>query len=1283
MAIKFQLRYLNIDSTSDINERLVKFIDPGIVYGGEFSLVPSQLQVTLSPWKIFNSKGMIVEETSDIAIIDVIAGQSNVIAIKAIYNQQSPPTATLEIIEKGVFDTIADREDYIVFGSIDVPLSATEILQSYINLSSRQEINPLSRNNYRGTITSVSFLPERNNRIGDLYGVCDGIGGALNLFGWDGLKWVVLTDILALQVEVSRHRQNLFDDENHLTDLEKLAAVGSYGIPSSENVFVTDQDPRVPTQEENDALVGSAGEVGSTNRYMTEATEFAQPVIAEYKVLAPTNIFPLQPIQGPVYLGRNGSNTHLQYFEVYDESRDREYLNSDSSAPTLIGVYKDAALTQKIVDPSSEAISVISSTGFYISPSPLYLQFDINIDTNFRLLYGKKTTFGTYKKDMLFDIKPKDAQINRNTILKFEELSGRKFDQITPSNETNKAITEEVGDIKKYINSNLNTDFVVTDFAKMDSISSYSGGFEENVGLISYKYANSSIVQYTYNYENGQVTYSSYIDLSQVLPGHVFIDSNLKEFVIDSVIGSNALVLNGSPKNVGTSATKEAHGSIKVNDNPRRINLSDFKVSQFRDRIAVSKVTTVQNEHYNNAVAYEIADPIRTNTRKEDRFRLYGNIQQRSLENFLTGPNSGPKNQVFASDYCVISITGFFTDLEFVGSIPDSFLSNLTVLLDGFDYPLSLVPDSKLGSTYEDNRLVNYPIITNAADNVPHTAILTFNITSTDDELIIGGVDLIRRNYNTALVSSGRCFVQGDLVSSDNTQILPLSQLLPLSRGGISNIYYNRNLEIQNSFTERTEFDGLSNAASGSSVVGSLTMLITSGASKLAYFSSGDIVKVITSTNEETKIIDSIENNLITFSSSLNISGAANIVHLCSTSSSSISFDPEKETRQVMVDKMGIATESEFGQLPHLNITRTTCSEDGVTRFTTNQVTPINDNVESYKFGLKFGSTQSAIKIHGCFTSAILLVSVQGTQTVSYTVNNSPVITKTITGNGLQRVLLSTNGRFQAYEIEIANSQNLVIVGIIFSEPVLSSPIQGLELSETKYLARYLATNKSYNGKVEGKNYPIGAISFDAFSNFVRFFDGTDPWVSSMDFSKLYGRYTRSNSQNSSFEYQIFDQSIEFEYTATPDGGYALVMLNGIIAKSSNFPAVYRGIDPNTGYVDMYSATPERRRVVISSLPFNRYSVNVSVLSPFTKNPLSSDFYININQIFFTNSNGYFGYANQKASSSTFYLGYSNSYDRRKFDSMSTFDELISAVANLFGLTEEPDFTTLDCGNFL
>lgn len=1282
VAIKFQLKYLNIDSTSDINSRLVKFIEPGVVYGGEFSIVPSQLKVSISPWKIFNSDGMIVEETSDSYVVDVAPGQTSVVVLKAVYHQNAAPEVGIQVIERGIFETIPNPQDYIVLGDVEVPLTATEVNPTYINLAYRQQIDPLSRKEYRGTVTSVSGLPPRNNRIGDMYSVCDGVGGPVNLYGWNGSIWTPLTEIIALQVDLSRHRQNLFTDEKHLTDLEKQAVEGTFGVPSGTNKFVTDTDTRIPSQSENDALAGSSGTPSTTNKYITESTEFAQPTSAGFVVSSPINTFSVSLLQGPVYLGRGGANTHLEYFELYAESTEREYLNSDSTAPKLIGVYKDLALTQKIIDPSSESITAITANGFYIGGT-LYLEFDIPIDQNFRLIYGRRSTLGGYKKDMLFDIKPKEAQIHRDIIKKFEEITGRKFDVVTPASETNIEVALEVEDIKKFINSNLTSDFVVTDFAKMNNIPEFAGSFEENVGLKSFKYLNNSVVSYTYNSTTGTVTYGAAVNLSAVTANHVFIDSNLKEYVI-SAVGGNSVVLSPAPKFIGLLPIDKEHGSIKVNDNPRRVNFAELKVSQFRERVAIGKVQEAAGEYLDTALAYEIIDPVKTNAKKEDKVRLYGNIQQRSLTNFLTGPNSGPKNQVYSSDYCAAMITGFFTELEFVGVIPAAYLSVMTVTLDGVNYPVSLPADSTLGSTFDDARLVNYPIITNATDTL-HTVVISFPITATTSEVVFGGFDLIRRNYESALVMPGRGFVQGDIVTSDTKQLLPLAPVQPLCRGGVNSIYYGRDLLIKNEFKQMTDFDGLISAASGSAASGSTTMLITAGIPKLQYFSAGDIVKVVTSTREETKILSSIASNTITFTSALNISGAANIIHVCSTANTSKSFDPEVETRKIMVDDFGIATKAEFAQLPPMSINRTTNSEDGVTRFLTNQINPVSTLVEGYTYGLKFGTSASTLRINGCFSSIYLIISNQATQTINYTVNDSPVISKSITSKGLQKLPLLTNGRFQTYEIEILNSANLVVVGVIFAEPALAKPVQGLALSEAKYIARYQATNLDFNNKIMGKNYPLGAVGFDAFSSFVRFFDGIgSPWSTSIDFTKLYGRHNRTNSANASFQYQVYDQSVEFEYTATPDGGYALLTLNGVIAKSLNFLAVYRGIDPVTGYIDMYAATPERRRVVVSGLVYNKYTVNVSVLSPFTKNPLSSDYYINVNQIFFTNSNGYFGYANQMAKSSNFYLGYSNVYDRRKFDSVNTFDDLIVAIASIFDLEANAvEVTTLDGGTFL
>jgi hypothetical protein len=1284
---KYLLKFRNLDLTKDINERFTSLITPGIMKGGEITTIPSQLKVNVAPWKIFNRQGFVVEETNDVTTLDVSPGQTSVIALKVLYYQNQPPIAEFEVIELGIFNGLPNQSDYIVFGHVQVPLTATEVLDSFIDLKPRQVIDPIGRRNLRGVVTSTSLLPLKDQIIGDLYLVCDGVGGTINQYGWNGFTWVSMTDVLVLQALLTQHRQNLLANEKHLSDAEKFAVEGTFGSPSSTNKFVTDTDPRIPTQDENDALVGSTGTPSTTNKYVTQALQFAQP--ATLAGTAGVDPLVVSLGQGPVYLGRGGINTYQQYFKLYHNTLDREYLNSDRSIVDVVAVYKDAGLTQLISDPSSEPLTSIDVFGFYIG-GPLYIKFNQVPDLAYKLVFGKRSTLGTYKLDFLMDNQPRVAQINRELLTKFEEITGIPYDQTLIPGATNTELYNEIGDVKKYINANTSSDFVVTNFDKMNSIPQYEGDFENNVGLMSYKYQNSPAITYTYNPTTGLVTYTGSPNLGQVLAGHVFIDGSGKEFKVTAV-GANAVNINnrdGSiPVVINTTITKTQHGSIKVDNNPRQINLSTMQLVQFRERISAARMSPVKDEYHpvTGQLAFEIADPLRSVVFREQRLRAYGNIQTRDVVNALTGPNAGPKTQIYSVNSAVYSITGQFTDLELLADCRiDS--PTVTVNVDGITtYTVDLSAGGKEVSfdTFNEVKQKTYTIATNLADGITHTVEII--IPDAVPEFVFYGFDLIRRNYEQANLLPGRAFVQGDLITQDAVEVLTLNPVAPLSRGGISNVLYDRDLNLESNFVESTEFDGVIGAPGGSAVAGSNTLPIGFGLTKFnAYYRANDLVKIVTSTQEETKKLISVAGGVATFDSNLSITGVANLVHLCSTTAES--YDPEVESRRITAQLCGLATIGEFRQFPPLVVDRNSIMEDGVTKFTGNQISFTSTGVEGYNYGIAFPNASSRLRIAGCCSSLEIIVANATNTAFQYTVNGSVIINKSSTSSGYRKIKIFSNGRFQTWEVDIFNATGLIIAGFIFKEPAVAQRVPGLAIGEIKYLARYQTTNLNSAGILPGANYPIGSIAFDAYSSFVRFYNGIGTgWSSSIDWSKLYGRYNVTKDSNGAAEWVVYGTMVSFEYTATSDSGYALVLLNGVIARTSNFPVVYRGMSAANGIVDQYNAVPERRRVEISDLPYGRYVVRVQVASPFSKNSLSSDFNININQIFYGNSNGLFGYANELARSSNYYLGYSNQYDRRDFgNGTKSFDDLVAVVGDAYNLADvEVDDSTIDGGSFV
>jgi hypothetical protein len=1301
MSRKYLLKYRNLDLTRDINERFVGLIDPGIISGGNITVIPSQLKVNIAPWKVFNKQGMVAEETSAILSVDVQVGQTNVLALRVVYNQTSAPLVEFEVVEEGVFNGYTNRDEYIVFGHVIVPLTATEVLASYIDLKPRMLIDPIGRRQERGTINSESLLPMANNLIGDTYKVTDGTGGPVNLFGWNGFTWVNMTNVVALQTQLTQHRQNLFANEKHLTDAEKLAIEGTSGVPSGTNKFVTNSDPRIPTQSENDALVGSHGTPSGVNKYVTQGLEFAQPTVTV--VNTPSD--PLV-VSGAIYLGRGGLGSHLQYFRMFHATEDREYLNSNSAKVDIVAVYKNAGLTQLISNPSSESLSVIDQYGFYIA-GPLYLKFNVVPSLPFRLVHGIRNSLGNYKIDMLFDNQPRVAQTSRDVIRKFEEVTGIKYDQVLPTPASNIELYEEVGDIKQYANSSSSTDMVVSDFDKMNSIPEYTGMYEKNIGLMNYTYQNPISRTFTYNNTTGVVTYSGSPSLTSVVNGNVFVDGDENEFVITAKTTSSVTIRDRKsqiPPYINTTISKTLHGSVKVDDNPRRINLSTMQLVQHRERIVASKMIPVANEYHpiTGQIAYEIIEPLKSVIFKENRVRAYGNIQNRNISNPLAGPNGGPRTQVFSVNSARYMVTGHFTDLELIADCNQN-SPTISIFVDGVAYTsfdLSIGGKGVSFDSLTDVKMKNYPIVSNLTDNQTHTVEIV--IPDATPEFVFYGFDLIRRNFDSANLLPGRAFVQGDAVYQNSIETVPLNDVGTLRRGAVTSVLYNRSLQVQSHFYPMTDFDGNSETPVGGVSIGSNQIVVGTGLTKLAsFYRIGDIVKVITATNEETKRITNISGGTVTFDSNFNMTGSGAFIHLCSTVSSS--YDKEVESRRIVTEFCGLATLSEFVQLPPLVVDRVSILEDGATKFITKEISFTELNVEGYERALVFPNTTSRLKICAVCSSMDIIVANSSNISFTYTINGSTAITKTTGTGGYTRIQLFANGRFQSYEVEIYNAQNMNVVGFIFKEPEALNKPAGLDIGQIKYLAAYrVSLNNPNSNLLPGASLPLGSVGFDAYNSMVKFVNGLGvPWESSIDWTKLYGRYNRSNAEGAYFEWTFYGRTLAFEYTATNDSGYALVQAkfnNDIsfrIVKEENFPgAVFAGgiVRNDTigggnagGIVDMYAAVPVRKRIEVEFPNYGRYIVRVQIPSPMNKNANSSNFFINVNQIFFTNSYGYFGYANELARSTRYYLGYSNQYDKRNFgNGTKSLDDLISVVGDVFDLVDEAEEADIiDGGQFV
>jgi len=433
------LRFRNPDSTQDINDRLKGLFNKGRFSGGTLTAVPGALKIDLGPFATVGSDGMFVREDSETTRLDVVAGFKNYIVIRQEYIPNGDPVISLESLTEPEFFTDGtpgfqgpNNPALIVFGVVNVPTGAIAVTSDMIEFFESNEVDPVGRLIIRAVLEDEVDLPAAGlnvNRPGDSFIVTNGNGDFPNLFTWNGVEFINITNAIDVLNLLNQHRQNLLADEIHLTDLQSEAVAGTSGIPSNTNRYVTDSDPRVPTQDENDALAGNFipsgisledDPPGDTNRYVTSSKVFAAPTELEFA--PPTTPIELGPGSGPYFVGAPSDpealvGTVQRWFNLFkaDESEDSEYINDMFEAVQITRVE-----TGPVGGPSSgnelnpQTDARVDDLGFFDgSPDDsLFLITDFAIDSDVRVGYGKRTRLGDLLPQLLMSRGPQGGQID-------------------------------------------------------------------------------------------------------------------------------------------------------------------------------------------------------------------------------------------------------------------------------------------------------------------------------------------------------------------------------------------------------------------------------------------------------------------------------------------------------------------------------------------------------------------------------------------------------------------------------------------------------------------------------------------------------------------------------------------------------------------------------------------------------------------------------------------------------------------------------------------------------
>jgi len=210
------------------------------------------------------------------------------------------------------------------------------------------------------------------------------------------------------------------DGEQILSGIDIRATVNGDQI---QNRVVSQQDPRIPTQDENDALLGNFVNSDSlepetpsdTNRFISSSKIFAAPTEISFPT-APANI-ELDDTAGPYFVGNGAQGTAQRWFNLYssDVSEDSEYINSEFGQVIITRVLtgpKGGPPSANELNPSTDGN--VDALGFYnSSPSTsLFLETDEPVDTAFRVSYGKRTRLGDLLPELLMSRGPDGGQID-------------------------------------------------------------------------------------------------------------------------------------------------------------------------------------------------------------------------------------------------------------------------------------------------------------------------------------------------------------------------------------------------------------------------------------------------------------------------------------------------------------------------------------------------------------------------------------------------------------------------------------------------------------------------------------------------------------------------------------------------------------------------------------------------------------------------------------------------------------------------------------------------------
>lgn len=167
MALKGIFSYQGLDNTSDLNALNAKIVDRGIFDGGTLILSGSSLQVTVPPFVAVGYDGMVVTNDANIAV-PILANATSYLVCLAKYNGSSAPTIEVKTITSTEWLTSINKDYFITFAKLVVPVGVTAILPAYMDYSMSDYADKGGKTGWRSPVANFSALPTQGNRANDI-----------------------------------------------------------------------------------------------------------------------------------------------------------------------------------------------------------------------------------------------------------------------------------------------------------------------------------------------------------------------------------------------------------------------------------------------------------------------------------------------------------------------------------------------------------------------------------------------------------------------------------------------------------------------------------------------------------------------------------------------------------------------------------------------------------------------------------------------------------------------------------------------------------------------------------------------------------------------------------------------------------------------------------------------------------------------------------------------------------------------------------------------------------